>query len=86
MISTRMIEAMVSTLILVVSVTLIISAMCSPLEATLYSTRVAILEAAKNDGHHVVAAGHMSDLLFRHRPQSAFRCRFSRPDRAHILV
>jgi len=66
-----MIEAMVTTLILVVSVTLIISAMCSLLEATLYSTRVAILEAAKTDGHHVVAAGHMLDLPLRHPPRSA---------------
>ena len=53
---------MFTTLILVVGVTLIISAMCSLLEATLYSTRVAILEAAKNDGHHVVAAEHMLNL------------------------
>ena len=53
---------MATTLILVVGVTLIISAMCSLLEATLYSTRVAILEAAKTDGQNVVAAGHMLDL------------------------
>lgn len=53
---------MTGTLILVVSVTLLVSALCSLLEATLYSTRVAILEAAKSDGHHVVAAGHMLDL------------------------
>ena len=48
---------MTTTLILVVGVTLVVSALCSLLEATLYSTRVAILEAAKSDGHHVVAAG-----------------------------
>ena len=39
-----------------------ISALCSLLEATLYSTRVAILEAARSDGRHLVAAGHMLDL------------------------
>ena len=46
---------MTGTLILVVSVTLVVSALCSLLEATLYSTRVAIPEAAKAEGHHVAA-------------------------------
>jgi CBS domain containing-hemolysin-like protein len=57
-----MIDSMATTLFLVVGVTLIISALCSLLEATLYSTRIAILEAAKTGGHHAVAAGHMLDL------------------------
>ncbi len=43
-------------LILVVASTLIISAVCSLLEATLYSTRVSTLEAAKNKGKHPRAA------------------------------
>ncbi len=53
---------MTTTLVLVVGVTLVVSALCSLLEATLYSTRVAILEAARADGRHIVAAGHMLDL------------------------
>ncbi len=53
---------MTTTLFLVVGVTLLVSAFCSLLEATLYSTRVASLEAARADGNHVVAAGHMLDL------------------------
>lgn len=53
---------MTTTLILVVGATLLVSGLCSLLEATLYSTRIAILEAARSDGHHVVAAGHMLDL------------------------
>ena len=53
---------MATTLVLVVGVTLFMSALCSLLEATLFSTRVASLEAAKSDGHHLVAAGHMLDL------------------------
>ncbi len=53
---------MTTTLILVVGVTLVVSALCSLLEATLYSTRISILEAARADGHHLVSAGHMLDL------------------------
>ena len=53
---------MATTLVLVVGVTLFMSALCSLLEATLFSTRVASLEAARSDGHHLVAAGHMLDL------------------------
>ena len=53
---------MTTTLFLVVSVTLVVSALCSLLEATLYSTRVAVLEASKADGHHPGAAAHMLAL------------------------
>ena len=41
-----------SVLITVIVVTLLISAICSLFEATLYSTRIATLEAAKNKGRH----------------------------------
>ncbi len=51
-----------TTLMIVVGATLIVSALCSLLEATLYSTRVASLEASRGDGRHVIAAGHMLDL------------------------
>ncbi len=47
---------MATTLILVIGVTLVVSALCSLLEAALYSTPVAILEAVRYDGRHVVAA------------------------------
>ncbi|MFH1921103.1 MAG: hemolysin family protein, partial [Planctomycetota bacterium] len=53
---------MTATLFLVVGVTLVVSAFCSLLEATLYSTRVASLEAARADGNHPAAAGHMLKL------------------------
>ncbi len=43
-------------LILVVAVTLSVSAICSLLEATLYSTRVVTLDAAKAEGKHRGAA------------------------------
>lgn len=45
-----------SALIAVVAITLLVSAMCSLFEATLYSTRVASLEAVKKHGQHVAAA------------------------------
>lgn len=53
---------MATTLILVVGTTLIVSGFCSLLEATLYSTRIGVLEAARSEGHHLVAARHMLDL------------------------
>jgi CBS domain containing-hemolysin-like protein len=40
----------------VVAVTLIVSAVCSLFEATLYSTRLAVLESASNRGRHKRAA------------------------------
>ena len=45
-----------SLLITVVVMTLLLSGFCSLLEATLYSTRVASLEAAKAQGKHVQGA------------------------------
>lgn len=45
-----------SLLITVVAITLLLSGFCSLLEATLYSTRVASLEAAKAQGKHVQGA------------------------------
>ena len=53
---------MATTLILVVGVTLVASALCSLLEATLYSTRVATLEASRAEGRHPVAAACMLEL------------------------
>ncbi len=45
-----------SLLLTVVAVTLLVSAFCSLFEATLYSTRVATLEAARAQGRHVQGA------------------------------
>ncbi len=45
-----------SVLLIVIAVTLSVSAVCSLFEATLYSTRLATLEAAKNKGRHRKAA------------------------------
>lgn len=41
-----------SALLAVVAITLLVSALCSLFEATLYSTRVATLEAARDQGRH----------------------------------
>ncbi len=51
--------------ILVVFLTLAVSAFCSLLEATLYSTRVAVLEAAARGGEHARAARRL--LAFKER-------------------
>ncbi len=48
--------------ILVVFLTLAVSAFCSLLEATLYSTRVAVLEAAARGGEHVKAARRFLEM------------------------
>lgn len=45
-----------SVLLTVVAATLIVSAVCSLFEATLYSTRLAVLESATNKGRHQRAA------------------------------
>ncbi len=50
------------TLLIVVVVTLAISAFCSLLEATLYSTRVATLEAARTEGRHRANAARFLEL------------------------
>jgi len=45
-----------TALLTVIGLTLLVSAVCSLLEATLYSTRVASLEAARDQGRHVSGA------------------------------
>ncbi|MBI1354003.1 MAG: DUF21 domain-containing protein [Acidobacteria bacterium] len=52
-------------LIIVVAATVLISAMCSLFEATLYSTRVGLLEAEAAGGRHARAARRMLDLKRR---------------------
>jgi putative hemolysin len=49
-------------LILVVGATVLVSAVCSLLEAILYSTRQGVLEAESADGRHAKAAQRMLDL------------------------
>ncbi|MEZ5366940.1 MAG: hemolysin family protein [Bryobacterales bacterium] len=51
-----------TVLILVVSITVLVSALCSLFEATLYSTRQAVLEAEAGGGRRARAAGRMLDL------------------------
>jgi CBS domain containing-hemolysin-like protein len=51
-----------TVLILVVSVTVLVSAFCSLFEATLYSTRLGVLEAEGAGGRHARAAARMLDL------------------------
>lgn len=51
-----------TVLMTVVAITLMVSAMCSLLEATLYSTRVVTLEAAKAEGRNRNAADRMLRL------------------------
>lgn len=51
-----------TVLIIVVSVTVIVSALCSLFEATLYSTRHGVLEAEAAGGPHAAAARRMLDL------------------------
>ncbi|MCA9525770.1 MAG: HlyC/CorC family transporter [Myxococcales bacterium] len=45
-----------SLLVVLVVATLLVSALCSLMEATLYSTRATTLDAARGDGRHVKAA------------------------------
>ncbi len=45
-----------SALVIVVVLTLLVSSMCSLFEATLYSTRVASLEASRDQGRHIAGA------------------------------
>lgn len=49
-------------LAVIVASTLLVSAICSLLEATLYSTRLSVLEAAAAGGPHVSAAKRMLDM------------------------
>jgi CBS domain containing-hemolysin-like protein len=51
-----------STLLIVVAVTLFVSAVCSLFEATLYSTRIATLEAAMETGKSVRSASLFLDM------------------------
>jgi CBS domain containing-hemolysin-like protein len=51
-----------TVLILVVGITVLISALCSLFEATLYSTRMGVLEAQAAGGKHAKSAGHMIHL------------------------
>ena len=48
-----------TALTVIVSVTLVVSAMCSLFEATLYSTRMGVLESAASGGSHTKAARRM---------------------------
>lgn len=49
-------ESLLSVLLGVVAITLFVSAVCSLFEATLYSTRLATLESARDKGKHQAAA------------------------------
>jgi CBS domain containing-hemolysin-like protein len=51
-----------TVLVLVVVITLLVSAMCSLFEATLYSTRMGALEAARAKGRHRSLAGRMIQI------------------------
>lgn len=51
-----------TVLLLVVAITLTVSAFCSLLEATLYSTRAATLEAAAKGGEHQAAAKRFIEM------------------------
>jgi len=51
-----------TVLLIVVSITLAVSAFCSLLEATLYSTRLATLEAAAKGGEHQSAARRFLEM------------------------
>ncbi len=53
---------MLTSLFAVVAITLLVSAMCSLFEATLYSTRIATLEAAREEGRNAAAAEHFLRL------------------------
>lgn len=48
--------ATMSALVIVVVLTLLVSGLCSLFEAALYSTRAAVLEAARDQGRHVAGA------------------------------
>ncbi len=54
--------SVMTVLILVVGITVVVSALCSLFEATLYSTRQGVLEAEGTGGRRVKAAQRMLDL------------------------